>query len=63
MKQNRSKARTVVRVVAFLLIAALLYGALARLLSVNDATEQQSPGVYVVEINGFLYTSVFAANR
>lgn len=63
MKQNRSKARTVVRVVAFLLIAALLYGALARLLSVNDATEQQSPGVYVVEINGFLYTAVFAANR
>lgn len=63
MKQNRSKARTVVRVVAFLLIAALLYGALARLPSVNDATEQQSPGVYVVEINGFLYTAVFAANR
>lgn len=63
MKQNRSKARTVVRVVTFLLIAALLYGALARLLSVNDATEQQSPGVYVVEINGFLYTAVFAANR
>lgn len=63
MKQNRSKARTVVRVVAFLLIAALPYGALARLPSVNDATEQQSPGVYVVEINGFLYTAVFAANR
>lgn len=40
MKQNRSKARTVVRVVAFLLIAALPYGALARLPSVNDATEQ-----------------------
>ena len=63
MKQNRSKARTFVRVVAFLLIAALLYGALARLPSVNDATEQQSPSVYVVEINGFLYTAVFAANR
>ena len=29
------------RVIAFLLVAALLYGALSRLLAVNDATEQQ----------------------
>lgn len=41
MKQNRSKTKTVVRVIAFLLVAALLYGALSRLLAVNDATEQQ----------------------
>ena len=26
MKQNRSKTKTVVRVIAFLLVAALLYG-------------------------------------
>lgn len=41
MNQNRSKTKTVVRVIAFLLVAALLYGALSRLLAVNDATEQQ----------------------
>ena len=121
MKQNRSKRKTIVRVIAFLLIAALIYGALTRLLTVNNATEQQyvrsfylepkdsidvmilgasetftdycaplawqqagltsyplavsaaqgtiypsmlreaakrqSPGVYVVEVNGFLYTA------
>lgn len=121
MKQNRSKTKTVVRVIAFLLVAALIYGALSRLLAVNNATEQQyihsfylepensldvmilgasetftdycaplawqhagftsyplavsaaqgimypsmlreaakrqSPGVYVVEVNGFLYTA------
>ena len=38
MKQNRSKTKTVVRVIAFLLVAALLYCALSRLLAVNDAT-------------------------
>lgn len=121
MKQNRSKRKTIVRVIAFLLIAALIYGALTRLLTINNATEQQyirsfylepkdsidvmilgasetftdycaplawqhagftsyplavsaaqgtiypsmlresakrqSPGVYVVEVNGFLYTA------
>lgn len=121
MKQNRSKRKTIVRVIAFLLVAALIYGALSRLLAVNNATEQQyihsfylepknsldvmilgasetftdycaplawqqagltsyplavsaaqgimypsmlreaakrqSPGVYVVEVNGFLYTA------
>lgn len=41
MKQNRSKTNTVVRVIAFLLIVALVYGALTRLLTVNNATEQQ----------------------
>ena len=41
MKQNRSKTKTVVRVIAFLLIVALVYGALTRLLTVNNATEQQ----------------------
>ena len=41
MKQNRSKRKTIVRVIAFLLIAALIYGALTRLLTVNNATEQQ----------------------
>ena len=121
MKQNHSKPKTVVRVLVFLLVAALIYGALSRLLAVNNATEQQyvrsfylepkhsldvmilgasetftdycaplawqhagftsyplavsaaqgtiypsmlreaakrqSPGVYVVEVNGFLYTA------
>lgn len=41
MKQNRSKRKTVIRVIVFLLIAALLYGALTQLLTVNNATEQQ----------------------
>ena len=39
--QNRSKKKTVVRVIAFLLIVALVYGALTRLLTINNATEQQ----------------------
>ena len=30
MNQNRSKTKTVVRVIAFLLVAALLYGVLDR---------------------------------
>lgn len=121
MKQNHSKTKTALRVIAFLLVAALIYDGLTRLLAVNDATEQQyvrsfylepknsvdviilgasetftdycaplawqhagftsyplavsaaqgtfyasmlreaakrqTPGVYVVEVNGFLYTA------
>lgn len=41
MKANHSKQKTALRAIAFLLVAALLYGALSRLLAVNDATEQQ----------------------
>lgn len=41
MKSNHSKTKTVVRVIAFLLIVALVYGALTRLLTINNATEQQ----------------------
>lgn len=37
MNQNRSKTKTVVRVIAFLLVAALLYGALSRLLEIGRA--------------------------
>lgn len=41
MKANHSKTKTVVRVIAFLLIVALVYGALTRLLTINSITEQQ----------------------
>ena len=42
--KQHAKRNTVLRVIAFLLIVALVYGALTRLLTVNNATEQQSAG-------------------
>lgn len=39
MKSNHSKTKTVVRVIAFLLIVVLVYGALTRLLTINSITE------------------------
>lgn len=41
MKANHSKQKNALRVIAFLLVAALIYGALSRILAVNDPTEQQ----------------------
>ena len=39
--KQHAKRNTVLRVIAFLLIVALVYGALTRLLTINNATEQQ----------------------
>ena len=39
--KQHAKRNTVVRVIAFLLVAALVYGALTRLLTINNATGQR----------------------
>lgn len=39
--KQHAKRNTVLRVIAFLLIVALVYGALTRLLTINSITEQQ----------------------
>lgn len=63
MKQNRSKTKTVVRVIAFLLVAALLYGALSRLLAVNDATEQQYVHSFYLEPKNSLDVMILGASE
>ena len=63
MKQNRSKTKTVVRVIAFLLVAALLYGALSRLLAVNDATEQQYIHSFYLEPKNSLDVMILGASE
>ena len=63
MKQNRSKTKTVVRVIAFLLVAALLYGAISRLLAVNDATEQQYVHSFYLEPRNSLDVMILGASE
>ena len=63
MNQNRSKTKTVVRVIAFLLVAALLYGALSRLLAVNDATEQQYVHSFYLEPKNSLDVMILGASE
>lgn len=40
--KQHAKRNTVLRVIAFLLIVALVYGALTRLLTINNATERNT---------------------
>ena len=63
MKQNRSKTKTVVRVIAFLLIVALVYGALTRLLTVNNATEQQYIRSFYLEPKNSLDVMILGASE
>lgn len=63
MKQNRSKTKTVVRVIAFLLVAVLLYGALSRLLAVNNATEQQYIHSFYLEPKNSLDVMILGASE
>ena len=67
--KQHAKRNTVVRVIAFLLIVALVYGALTRLLTVNNATEQQYIRSFYLEpknslerdVHGLLRTAGVAA--
>ena len=63
MKQNRSKTKTVVRVIAFLLIVALVYGALTRLLTINNATEQQYIRSFYLEPKNSLDVMILGASE
>lgn len=63
MNQNRSKTKTVVRVIAFLLVAALVYGALTRLLTINNATEQQYIRSFYLEPKNSLDVMILGASE
>lgn len=57
------KRNTVVRVIAFLLIVALVYGALTRLLTVNNATEQQYIRSFYLEPKNSLDVMILGASE
>ena len=63
MKANHSKIKTVVRVIAFLLIVALVYGALTRLLTINNATEQQYIRSFYLEPKNSLDVMILGASE
>ena len=61
--KQHAKRNTVLRVIAFLLVAALLYGALSRLLAVNDATEQQYIRSFYLEPKNSLDVMILGASE
>lgn len=63
MKRNRSKTKTALRVIAFLLVAVLIYGGLTRLLAVNNATEQQYVRSFYLEPKNSLDVMILGASE
>ena len=61
--KQHAKRNTVVRVIAFLLIVALVYGALTRLLTVNNATEQQYIRSFYLEPKNSLDVMILGASE
>ncbi len=61
--KQHAKPNTVVRVIAFLLVVALVYGALTRLLTVNDATEQQYVHSFYLEPKNSLDVMILGASE
>ena len=60
MKANHSKTKTVVRVIAFLLIVVLVYGALTEVLSVNNTWDMRHiRGFYREPKNLFFFFVMF----
>ena len=61
--KQHAKRNTVLRVIAFLLIVALVYGALTRLLTVNNATEQQYIRSFYLEPKNSLDVMILGASE
>ncbi len=61
--KQHAKRNTVLRVIAFLLIVALVYGALTRLLTINNATEQQYIRSFYLEPKNSLDVMILGASE
>lgn len=61
--KQHAKRNTVLRVIAFLLIVALVYGALTRLLTINSITEQQYIRSFYLEPKNSLDVMILGASE